>query len=95
MGMQRRRVHGIMADPGFDPKAIMNDDYITFEKSMESIGTIQNTVPARLPERSRRPSARKPSRSRPNRERRLKSRTDVGAWEREPERPCSSLAPTR
>ncbi|MGB3485528.1 MAG: acyl-CoA dehydrogenase family protein [Mycobacterium sp.] len=41
MGMQRRRVHGIIADPGFDPRAIMEDATITFTKEMETIGTIQ------------------------------------------------------
>ncbi len=50
MGMQRRRVHGILAHPGFDPRAIMDDSYILFEKSMESIGTIQNSIPTSLPE---------------------------------------------
>ncbi|WP_416429739.1 acyl-CoA dehydrogenase family protein [Paenarthrobacter nicotinovorans] len=41
MGMQRRRVHGIMADPSFDPRAIMEDEFVPFTKGMESIGTIQ------------------------------------------------------
>ena len=41
MGMQRRRVHGILADPAFDPRAIMEDAPITFTKDMESIGTVQ------------------------------------------------------
>jgi alkylation response protein AidB-like acyl-CoA dehydrogenase len=41
MGMQRRRIHGIIADPGFDPRAIMEDATITFSKDMETIGTIQ------------------------------------------------------
>jgi alkylation response protein AidB-like acyl-CoA dehydrogenase len=40
MGMQRRRVHGILADENFDPRAIMEDKYVKFEKSMESIGTV-------------------------------------------------------
>ena len=38
--MQRRRVHGILADPLFNPKAIVEDDYVQFEKSHESIGTL-------------------------------------------------------
>ena len=39
-GMQRRRVHGVMADSSFDPRAIMNDQAIEFTKAMEGIGTI-------------------------------------------------------
>ena len=31
-GMQRRRVHGVMADASFDPRAIMNDQAIEFTK---------------------------------------------------------------
>lgn len=40
MGMQRRRVHGILADPMFNPRAIMEDDYVKFEKSHEAIDTL-------------------------------------------------------
>lgn len=40
MGMQRRRVHGIIADPAFNPRAIMEDEYVRFGKEHESIGTI-------------------------------------------------------
>jgi len=40
MGMQRRRVHGVIADENFNPRAIMDDDFVKFEKSMESIGTV-------------------------------------------------------
>lgn len=40
MGMQRRRVHGVIADEGFNPRAVMEDSTIVFEKSMESIGTV-------------------------------------------------------
>ncbi|MEV1293209.1 acyl-CoA dehydrogenase [Pseudonocardia sp. NPDC049635] len=40
MGMQRRRVHGILADPDFNPRAIMDDDYVEFGKHHESIGTL-------------------------------------------------------
>jgi acyl-CoA dehydrogenase len=39
-GMQRRRVHGVMADASFDPRAIMNNQEIEFTKAMEGIGTI-------------------------------------------------------
>lgn len=40
MGMQRRRIHGIIADPAFNPRAIMEDEYVRFGKEHESIGTI-------------------------------------------------------
>jgi alkylation response protein AidB-like acyl-CoA dehydrogenase len=40
MGMQRRRVHGILASDGFNPRAIMEDEYVEFTKSMEGIGTL-------------------------------------------------------
>jgi alkylation response protein AidB-like acyl-CoA dehydrogenase len=40
MGMQRRRVHGILADPLFNPRAIMEDDYVKFEKHHEAIDTM-------------------------------------------------------
>jgi acyl-CoA dehydrogenase len=39
-GMQRRRVHGVMADPSFNPRAVMDDEAIEFTKSMEGIDTI-------------------------------------------------------
>lgn len=40
MGMQRRRVHGILAHDAFNPRAIMDDEFVEFEKSMESIDTL-------------------------------------------------------
>jgi nitroalkane oxidase len=43
-GMQRRRVHGVMADPGFDPRAIMDHEFIPFTKEMEGIGTVPGPV---------------------------------------------------
>lgn len=46
-GMQRRRVHGVLADPGFNPRALMDDEYIEFTKSMESIDTVPTTQNAR------------------------------------------------
>lgn len=27
-GMQRRRVHGVLADPRFDPRALMDDEFV-------------------------------------------------------------------
>ena len=38
--MQRRRVHGVMADRSFNPRAIMDDEAIEFTKAMEVIDTI-------------------------------------------------------
>ena len=31
-GMQRRRVHGIIADAGFDPQALMDNSFVEFTK---------------------------------------------------------------
>jgi acyl-CoA dehydrogenase len=39
-GMQRRRVHGVMADPTFNPRAVMDDLPQDFTKSMEAIDTV-------------------------------------------------------
>ena len=43
-GMQRRRVHGVMADAGYDPRAIMDHEFIPFTKEMEGIGTVPGPV---------------------------------------------------
>jgi len=40
MGMQRRRVHGVLADANFNPRALMDNEFIEFTKSMETIDTI-------------------------------------------------------
>lgn len=40
MGMQRRKIWGVMADPGFDPRAFMDCQAIRFSKSMEGLGTV-------------------------------------------------------
>jgi hypothetical protein len=39
-GMQRRRVHGVMADPSFNPCALMDDEPTEFTKAMETIDTV-------------------------------------------------------
>ena len=39
-GMQRRRVHGVMADATFNPRAVMDDEAIEFTKAMEGIDTV-------------------------------------------------------
>ncbi|HET9899095.1 MAG TPA: acyl-CoA dehydrogenase family protein [Streptosporangiaceae bacterium] len=45
-GMQRRRVHGVLASPDFDPRALMDDTAIEFTKAMETIDTIPVTAHA-------------------------------------------------
>ncbi|MDP9901757.1 acyl-CoA dehydrogenase family protein [Variovorax ginsengisoli] len=40
MGMQRRRVHGVLAHESFNPRAAMDDESVYFSKEMESIGTV-------------------------------------------------------
>jgi nitroalkane oxidase len=39
-GMQRRRVHGVLAHPEFNPRALMDDGYVEFTKDMETIDTV-------------------------------------------------------
>lgn len=43
-GMQRRRVHGVLASPDFDPRALMDDTAIEFTKAMEMIDTLPTPV---------------------------------------------------
>lgn len=38
--MQRRRIHGILAGADFNPRALMDDEYVEFDKSMETIDTL-------------------------------------------------------
>ena len=40
MGMQRRRIHGIIASPDFNPRALMDNEWVRFTKDMETIDTI-------------------------------------------------------
>jgi acyl-CoA dehydrogenase len=40
-GMQRRRIHGVLASPDFNPRALMDDEFIEFTKAMEGIGAAQ------------------------------------------------------
>jgi alkylation response protein AidB-like acyl-CoA dehydrogenase len=44
-GMQRRRVHGVMADPSFNPRALMDDEPVDFTKAMETIDTVPGPAP--------------------------------------------------
>lgn len=45
-GMQRRRIHGVLASPSFEPRALMDNDYVEFTKEMETIDTISQPTPA-------------------------------------------------
>jgi len=40
MGIQRRRGHGVIARPDFNPLGLMEDEYVEFNKSMETIDTM-------------------------------------------------------
>ncbi len=43
IGMQMRKIWGVMLDPGFDPRAIADSRPIEFKKSMEGVGTMVAT----------------------------------------------------
>jgi len=46
-GMQRRRVHGVVAHPDFNPRALMEYEFVVFDKSMETVDTMPaHAVPA-------------------------------------------------
>ncbi len=40
MGMQRRKIWGVMAQPDFNPRAFVDNEAINFTKSMEGLGTV-------------------------------------------------------
>lgn len=40
MGMQRRKIWGVMAHPDFNPRAFMDNEPIEFTKDMEGIGSV-------------------------------------------------------
>ena len=40
IGMQMRKIRGVMLDDGFDPRAIADSRPIEFKKSMEGVGTL-------------------------------------------------------
>lgn len=40
MGMQRRKIWGVMAHPDFDPRSFMDNKAIEFKKEMEGIGAV-------------------------------------------------------
>jgi acyl-CoA dehydrogenase len=41
--MQRRRVHGILADSGYDPRALAENRLVEFTRDMEGIDTVPGT----------------------------------------------------
>ena len=43
-GMQRRRVHGVIASTDFNARALMDNEYVEFTKQMETIDTIAAPV---------------------------------------------------
>ena len=42
IGMQRRKIWGVMADPEFDPRALVDCKPVNFKKSMEGLGVKEN-----------------------------------------------------
>ena len=38
IGMQRRKIWGVMADPNFDPRAFVDSKPMKFSKRMEGLG---------------------------------------------------------
>ena len=61
IGMQMRRIWGVMLDPDFDPRAIADTRAIRFKKSMEGVGTDLSappTAPRTGADTVRRPAAR-------------------------------------
>jgi alkylation response protein AidB-like acyl-CoA dehydrogenase len=69
IGMQMRKIWGVMLDPDFDPRAIADSKPMPFKKSMEGVGTFvpaEGPHPPHIPsaKRTRRPSVRSP-RARP------------------------------
>jgi hypothetical protein len=43
IGMQMRKIWGVMMDDAFDPRAIADTRQIKFKKSMEGVGTLTST----------------------------------------------------
>jgi alkylation response protein AidB-like acyl-CoA dehydrogenase len=49
IGMQMRKIWGVMLDPDFDPRAIAESRAIPFKKSMEGVGTLVSAGDAEVP----------------------------------------------
>lgn len=45
IGMQRRKIWGVMADPEFDPRALTDSQAVPFKKSMEGMGLESGYLP--------------------------------------------------
>ena len=56
IGMQMRKIWGVMLDPGFDPRAIAESKPMAFKKSMEGVGTL---VPVEEPASAETPVAKR------------------------------------
>ncbi len=48
-GMQRRRVHGVLASPDYNPRALMDDEFVPFTKFMEQMDTVPGYEETPLP----------------------------------------------
>ena len=48
VGMQRRKIWGVMCDPEYDPRALVDNKPIHFKKTMEGLG-VKELVPESLP----------------------------------------------
>ena len=49
IGMQRRKIHGVMAHDSFDPRAFVDNKAMVFSKDMEGLDTSPNLVEAGTP----------------------------------------------
>jgi alkylation response protein AidB-like acyl-CoA dehydrogenase len=67
IGMQMRKIWGVMSDAEFDPRAIADSKPIQFKKSMEGIGTLvtpdRDSPPARAPQGGARKRAKRSKRT--------------------------------
>jgi hypothetical protein len=67
IGMQMRKIWGVMLDKDFDPRAIADSRAMPFKKSMEGAGTDSSSEPDGSPTKTgvtRRPDRREPARLR-------------------------------
>ena len=46
--MQRRKIWGVMCDPAYDPRALVESRPVRFKKTMEGVG-VKELVPEPLP----------------------------------------------
>jgi hypothetical protein len=62
LGMQMRKIWGVMLDPDFDPRAIADTKPMKFKKSMEGVGTFVDPDHARGENEVETPTRRSASR---------------------------------